>query len=216
MRVDGQGRRFIPWPWRLGGGCVPGPVRPPFQSISLITLSSGMTCWRRLAEWQEAGGWQRLHETLLAELRAADKLDWSKAVVDSSHLRAMKGGPKRARAPRAHHRVAGPQGHRTRLRARRAPLGRRANRRPAALVPSHAHPVGDPRRHPRSVHEHRLQHHLLPTTHLLVISLAVLIDAGWMARQAPWPANQRADREEPANPHAPSSTARRLQDRAAM
>ena len=48
---------------------------PPFQSISLITLSSGMTCWRRLAEWQEAGGWQRLHETLLAELRAADKLD---------------------------------------------------------------------------------------------------------------------------------------------
>jgi transposase len=62
-----------------------------------LGFGSGMTCWRRLAEWQEAGVWQQLHETLLAELRAADKLDWSKAVVDSSHLRAMKGGPKRVR-----------------------------------------------------------------------------------------------------------------------
>jgi hypothetical protein len=30
--------------------------------------------------------------------RAADRLDWSKAVIDSSHVRALKGGPKPARA----------------------------------------------------------------------------------------------------------------------
>jgi hypothetical protein len=42
--------------------------------------------------------WQQLHELLLAELNAAGALDWSKAVIDSSHLRALKGGPKRARA----------------------------------------------------------------------------------------------------------------------
>ena len=63
-----------------------------------LGFGSGMTCWRRLAEWHEAGVWQRLHELLLAELNAADKLDWSKAVIDGSHLRAMKGGPKPDRA----------------------------------------------------------------------------------------------------------------------
>jgi hypothetical protein len=30
-----------------------------------------MTCWRRLRDWHEAGVWQRLHESLLAELNAA-------------------------------------------------------------------------------------------------------------------------------------------------
>lgn len=63
-----------------------------------LGYGSGMTCWRRLAQWHEAGVWQRLHEVLLAELHAADKLDWSKAVIDASHVRALKGGPKPARA----------------------------------------------------------------------------------------------------------------------
>ena len=72
----------IRWEWlprELGFGC-------------------GMTCWRRLRDWNNAGVWQRLHEVLLAQLRAADKLDLSRAVVDSSHLRALKGGPKRVGA----------------------------------------------------------------------------------------------------------------------
>lgn len=61
-------------------------------------LGSGMTCWRRLAEWNDAGVWQRLHEAFLAELNAAGKLDWSRAVIDSSHVRAMRRGPKAVRA----------------------------------------------------------------------------------------------------------------------
>jgi transposase len=61
---------------------------------------SGMTCWRRLQEWQAAGVWQRLHEVLLAKLNRAEQIDWSRAVVDSSSVRALKGGPKRARTPR--------------------------------------------------------------------------------------------------------------------
>src|SRR6266536_6441505 len=40
---------------------------------------SGMTCWRRLREWQAAGVWQRLHEVLLAKLNEADRIDWSRA-----------------------------------------------------------------------------------------------------------------------------------------
>jgi transposase len=55
---------------------------------------SGMTCWRRLWEWQEAGVWQRLHELLLAKLREADQIDWSRAVVDSGSIRAVGGGGK--------------------------------------------------------------------------------------------------------------------------
>ena len=63
-----------------------------------LGFGSGMTCWRRLRDWHEAGVWQRLHESLLAELNAAGALDWSRAVIDGSHVRALKGGPKPARA----------------------------------------------------------------------------------------------------------------------
>lgn len=59
-----------------------------------LGFGSGMTCWRRLRDWNAAGVWQRLHEVLLDELRAADRLDLSRAVIDSSHVRALKGGPK--------------------------------------------------------------------------------------------------------------------------
>jgi len=34
--------------------------------------ASGATCWRRLAEWQDAGVWQKLHEVLLGELRGRE------------------------------------------------------------------------------------------------------------------------------------------------
>src|SRR6185437_722575 len=62
-------------------------------------FGSGMTCWRRLRDWHQAGVWQRLHESLLAELHAADALDWSRAVIDGSHVRALKGGPKTGPSP---------------------------------------------------------------------------------------------------------------------
>jgi len=58
---------------------------------------SGMTCWRRLQDWQAAGVWQRLHEVLLARLQGANQIDWSRAVVDSAPLRALKGGVKPGR-----------------------------------------------------------------------------------------------------------------------
>ncbi len=61
-----------------------------------LGFGSGMTCWRRLRDWNEAGVWQQLHEVLLAELNAASRLDWSRYVVDSSHVRALKGGTTRA------------------------------------------------------------------------------------------------------------------------
>jgi transposase len=52
---------------------------------------SGMTCWRRLQEWQHAGVWEKLHQLLLAKLRGADQIDWSRAAVDASFARAFEG-----------------------------------------------------------------------------------------------------------------------------
>jgi transposase len=63
-----------------------------------LGFGGGSTCYRRLDECQRAGVWGRLHTLLLAELRAAGELEWSRAVADSSHLQAKKGAPRRARA----------------------------------------------------------------------------------------------------------------------
>jgi transposase len=63
-----------------------------------LGFGSGVTCWRRLDEWQRAGVWERLHALLLDRLRAAGEIEWSRAVIDSSHVQAKKGAPKRARA----------------------------------------------------------------------------------------------------------------------
>jgi transposase len=63
-----------------------------------LGFGSGVTCWRRLEEWHQAGVWDRLHRLLLRELRAADAIDFSRAIVDSSHVPAKKGAPRRARA----------------------------------------------------------------------------------------------------------------------
>ncbi|KOU22725.1 transposase [Streptomyces sp. WM6372] len=59
-----------------------------------LGFGSGMTCWRRLAEWTKAGVWPRLHEVLLAKLRSVNVLDFSWAAVDGSHVRALKGAPR--------------------------------------------------------------------------------------------------------------------------
>jgi len=61
---------------------------------------SGMTCWRRLRDWQKAGIWDKIHQVLLSKLRQADQIDFSRAVVDSSCVRAVFGGLKPAQIPR--------------------------------------------------------------------------------------------------------------------
>jgi transposase len=49
---------------------------------------SGMTCWRRLHDWHKAGVWAELHAVLLDQLAEADRLDWSRAAVDSASVPA--------------------------------------------------------------------------------------------------------------------------------
>jgi transposase len=50
-----------------------------------------MTAWRRLRAWQQAGVWERLHELLLAELHAADQLEWERAIATPVTYRRKRG-----------------------------------------------------------------------------------------------------------------------------
>jgi transposase len=58
-----------------------------------MSCGSGMTCWRRLKEWHEAGVWNRLRKTLLDRLGKANEIDWERASLDSASVSAP-GGPK--------------------------------------------------------------------------------------------------------------------------
>lgn len=61
---------------------------------------SGVTCWRRLCEWQEAGVWEELHRVLLDRLGEAEQIDWQRASLDSASIPAKKGEPKPERIRR--------------------------------------------------------------------------------------------------------------------
>jgi transposase len=60
---------------------------------------SGMTCWRRLCDWHQAGVWQKLHRLLLSRLEQSGQLDWGRASIDSVSVRA-KGAPRKKGALR--------------------------------------------------------------------------------------------------------------------
>lgn len=73
----------------------------PWEYVPLeLGCGSGMTCWRRLRDWQRRGVWAKLHHRLLRRLQAAEALDWSRAALDSSTVAAKRGAPSPARIRR--------------------------------------------------------------------------------------------------------------------
>ena len=65
----------------------------PWQMLPQeLGCGSGMTCWRRLRDWQQAGIWDLIHFALLDWLARYDQIDWSRAVVDRCSVRAVYGG----------------------------------------------------------------------------------------------------------------------------
>ena len=71
----------------------------PWEDFPQEMGCCGMTLWNRLEEWTKAGVWDELHAVLLDKLRAADELDLSRVVIDSTSVRAVHGGKKRDPAP---------------------------------------------------------------------------------------------------------------------
>lgn len=61
---------------------------------------SGMSCWRYLYTWQKSGVWQKVHKLLLNKLQESNRINWSRAVVDSASIRAVFGGRKPAQTQR--------------------------------------------------------------------------------------------------------------------
>jgi len=52
----------------------------------------GKTCRHYLRLWYQAGVWLKLHAVLLAELNGADQIDWQRALIDASFVKAPCGG----------------------------------------------------------------------------------------------------------------------------
>lgn len=72
----------------------------PWEMLPREFGCSGMTCWRRLRDWQAAGVWAGLHRVLLERLSDAGQLDWSRASLDSAAVAAKRGVPRQARTQR--------------------------------------------------------------------------------------------------------------------
>ena len=99
---------------RPKGGRPPIPDRAALTGILFVSTAgipwkmlpremgcgSGMTCWRRLRDWQAAGVWAALHRLLLERLQAAGQIDWRRAALDSATVPAKRGAPRRARTRR--------------------------------------------------------------------------------------------------------------------
>jgi transposase len=64
-----------------------------------LGCGSGMTCWRRLRDWQQAGVWQRFHGVLLQPLQQDGQIDWERASLDSASVPAPGGGEQTGKDP---------------------------------------------------------------------------------------------------------------------
>ena len=71
-------------------------LQVPYRELG---LPSGETCRRRLEEWSRRGLFQQAILVLQEQLAGADKLDWSRVIVDASMVEAKKGATRsRARS----------------------------------------------------------------------------------------------------------------------
>jgi transposase len=64
-----------------------------------LGCASGMSCWRRLHEWMQAGVWQRIHEAILRRLREYDQIEWNRASIDAASVPSPFGGEHTGRNP---------------------------------------------------------------------------------------------------------------------
>ncbi len=94
-----------PEPLKLKGGRPRVPDRAALTGILFVLRSgipwemlpqemgcgSGVTCWRRLRDWQQAGVWERLQRVLLDRLGRRNAIDFRRAALDSASVAAKRG-----------------------------------------------------------------------------------------------------------------------------
>jgi transposase len=97
------------------GGPKPVPNRPALEGILWVLRNGGRwkalpagypspaTCWRRLAEWEEAGVWLAAWRVFLDTLHEQGRLEWEECFADGAFAPAKKGAtgsakPRRGRA----------------------------------------------------------------------------------------------------------------------
>ncbi len=73
---------------------IPGEMLPQEMGCG-----SGVTCWRRRRDGQDAGVWDRLHQTLRDRLGEAGRIDWERAWLDSARIPANRGAMPWDRTP---------------------------------------------------------------------------------------------------------------------
>ena len=77
-------------PWRAS--CSWRSMASPKKKLPTeLGYGSGVTCWRRMREWADAGLFDQLHRAVLDRLGEQAAIDWSRAVVDAASVRAKKG-----------------------------------------------------------------------------------------------------------------------------
>src|SRR5712671_303973 len=101
-----------------------------------LGCGSGVTCWRRLRDWQQAGVWHRLHLAVLDQLGAADTIDWSRASLDASSIPAKRGALRTKRSAAIRRTVAKRGRSGTSWSTARASHSRSGSRRPMSMTRS--------------------------------------------------------------------------------
>ena len=102
----------------------------PWQMLPKgMGFPSGVTCWRRLVEWQGLGTWDAMWQAALSTLNKADRIAMERVAVDGSAVPAKKGAKELARIPPTAGKTARnitswsiDEGYRSRLRSRRRTL----------------------------------------------------------------------------------------------
>lgn len=96
---------------RPKGGRKPVPSRQALTGIVFVLKTgtpwehlprevcgcSGMTCWRRLLAWKQAGVWDELHRVFLDRLGRRNGIDFERAILDAQTYPAKRGARRRAR-----------------------------------------------------------------------------------------------------------------------
>lgn len=49
-----------------------------------LGFGSGMTCWRRVHDWQTSGAFEHMHQAMLTRCHAAGLIDFDRVIADGS------------------------------------------------------------------------------------------------------------------------------------